>query len=280
MIRKKLRKSAGDVLFYGMVGLVVFFIAFPFLWQILTSFKPPEQLYKMPPDWWPSRFYLGSYQAVFITRPFLTNLKNSFIVAGTTTLFSLLVGSLSAYALARLHFRGKRLILSMVLAVSMFPGIAIVSPLFLFMRNIGLLNTYFALILPYTTFTMPLTIWVLTNFFKEIPFDLEEAARVDGCTPLRAFAQVIMPLAAPGMFTTAILVFIFAWNEFLLALIFTTKAALRTVTVAIAMFPGEHEIPWGDIAAASVVVTVPLIILVLIFQRRIIAGLTAGAVKG
>jgi multiple sugar transport system permease protein len=207
-------------------------------------------------------------------------LKNSFIVASSTTLFSLFVSSFAAYALARLKFKGKAIILSLVLSVSMFPGIAIVSPLFIFLKNVNLLNSYLGLILTYTTFAIPLSLWILTSFFKEIPFELEESAKVDGATPMQAFLKIIMPLATPGMFTTAILTFIAAWNEFLFALVFNTQDSMRTVPVGIAMFPGEHDLPWGDIAAASVVVTVPLIIMVLLFQKRIISGLTAGAVKG
>jgi multiple sugar transport system permease protein len=266
--------------FYVAVSLFVLMIIFPFVWQIITSLKPPDQLYKMPPDWISNRFYLGSYMSVFFKRPFLGYLENSFIVSTTTTLFCILIGSFCAYAIARLKFKGKRIILTLVLTVSMFPSVAILSPLFLILKDFKLLNTYSGLILPYTTFALPLTIWILTSFFREIPKELEESAQIDGCSRMKAFWKVIVPLAAPGVFTTAILVFIHAWNEFLFALSFMTADKMRTVPVGIAMFPGEHDVPWGDIAAASVVVTVPLIILVLIFQRRIIAGLTSGGVKG
>lgn len=253
---------------------------FPFIWQLLTSIKPPEQINKIPPDWLPKYFYIEYYMNVFQKRPFLVYLKNSLIVSTATTLFSLAIGSFAAYALARLRFSGKKIILALILSVSMFPHIATLSPMFLFLREMKLLNTYAGLVLPYTTFAMPLTIWILTSFFKEIPKDLEEAAIVDGSSHFGAFFKITLPLAAPGMFTTAILVFIAAWNEFLYALSFMAKDSMRTVPVAIAMFPGEHDLPWGDIAAASIVVTVPLIIMVLFFQRRIIAGLTAGGVKG
>jgi multiple sugar transport system permease protein len=170
--------------------------------------------------------------------------------------------------------------LGLVLTVSMFPSIAILSPLFIILKKLALLNTYTGLILPYTTFGLPMAIWILTSFFRDIPGELEESAYIDGCSRIQSFVKVIVPLAAPGVFTTAILIFIHAWNEFLFALSFMSKDTMRTVPVAIAMFPGEHDLPWGDIAAASVVVTVPLIIMVLVFQRRIIAGLTAGGVKG
>jgi multiple sugar transport system permease protein len=174
----------------------------------------------------------------------------------------------------------KGFILITILSVSMFPPIATVSPLFLIIRSMGLRDTYLALIFPYATFALPLSIWILTNFFREIPDELNEAAVIDGCTPFQTFRRIFLPLAAPGVFTAAILIFIFAWNEFLLALTFTATEKSRTIPVGIALFPGLHEIPWAEIAAASIIVTVPLILIVLIFQRRILAGLTAGAVKG
>lgn len=265
--------------FYLGVGLFVLITMFPFFWQLITSLKSPQELYLMPPTWWPS-FDFRSYVAVFTERPFLTYLKNSFIVSSLTTLYCIAIGAFCAYALAKLQFRFKRLILSLVLAVSMFPTIAILSPIFILLKDLKLLNTYAGLILPYTTFGLPLTIWILTGFFREIPKELEESAAMDGCSKLGTFFRIILPLATPGIFTTAILVFIHSWNEFLFALSFMTTDEMRTVPVGIAMFPGQHELPWGDISAASIVVTVPLIILVLIFQRRIISGLTAGAVKG
>jgi multiple sugar transport system permease protein len=267
-------------LFYAAVWIFVLVVMFPFFWQITTSLKPPDQLYKMPPDWIPSPVYFGGYIATFTKHPFTIYLENSLIIAAATTLYSIIIGSLCAYAVARLNFSGKRIILMLVLAVSMFPSIAILSPLYILLRQFNLLNTFQGLIFPYTTHGLPLTIWVLASFFKEIPIELEESARIDGTTRLGAFWRVIVPLAAPGVFTTAILVFIAAWNEFLFAFSFMTKDIMRTVPVGIAMFPGEHDLPWGDLSAASVIVTVPLIIMVLLFQRRIISGLTSGAVKG
>lgn len=229
----------------------------------------------------PTRFpVLANYARVFQQHPFLTYLRNSAVVATCTTLLCLLVGSLCAYALARLTFRFRDAVLSLVLAVSMFPPIAVVSPLFLMLKHAHLLNTYAALVLPYTAFGLPLTIWTLNSFFRELPRDLEESARVDGCTRFQAFVKIILPLAAPGVFTCAILVFIGAWNEFLFALVFITKPILRTVPVGITMIPGQFEMPWGTIFAAATVVTLPLVVVVFLFQKRIIAGLTAGAVKG
>lgn len=277
-----LKERITGFLVYLGVGLFVIFCLAPFLWIVSTSLKAPGQLHTRPPEIisWPP--FWRNYVEVFRGRPFAQNIWNSVVVAGWATFLSLVVGSFAAYALARLKFKGRDLILSMVLAVSMFPGIAIVSPLYLSFSRLGLVNTKLALIFPYITFSMPLTIWTLTAFFRELPMELEEAAKVDGCTPVQAFRKVIIPLTAPGVFTCAILVFIFAWNEFLFARTFMNNASSYTVPVAMQLFEGvgDYTIPWGQIAAASVVVTLPLIILVLAFQKRIVAGLTAGAVKG
>jgi ABC-type sugar transport system, permease component len=209
----------------------------------------------------------------------LTYLWNSTVVATLTTAYCLVVASLAAYALARLEFKGKAVVLGLVLAVSMFPQIATISPIFLFMQETGLTNSYLGLILPYTTFALPLAVWNLTVFYRKIPVDLEEAAKIDGATVLQTFRKIILPLAMPGTFTTAILVFLAAWNEFFFALTINTEEAMKTVPVGIVMFQGQYTIPWGEIAAASIIVTIPLVIMVLIFQKRIISGLTAGAVK-
>lgn len=267
-------------LLYLLIGFVLLLMLFPFYWVLVTSLKSSAEIFASPPELLPKGFHLPNYLSVFTRQPFHIYLKNSFIVASLTTLFCLLLGSLAAYALARLRFRGKSLILAVVLAVSMFPPIAIVSPLFLVLKKLHLLNTYPALIFPYTTFAMPLTIWILTSFFRQLPGELEEAARVDGCSPLVTFWKILLPLAAPGVFTCAILVFIASWNEFLFALTFTTSNLMRTVPVGITMYPGEYEMPWGTIFAAATLVTVPLIVIVLLFQKRIISGLTVGAVKG
>ncbi len=268
--------------FYLFVAAFVAFCLAPFVWLAITSLKLPTDLYLIPPKLLPIPLDASNYVTIWQGRPFLQNILNSVVVASSATAISLLVGSLCAYALARLRFWGKDLILTMVLAVSMFPGIAIVSPLYLFFANLGIINTQPSLILPYVTFTLPLCIWLLTAFFRDLPFELEEAAKVDGASPLQAFWKVIVPLAAPGVFTAAILVFIYAWNEFLFARTFMNRAESYTVPPAISLFEGTGTfvIPWGQITAASVVVTLPLIVLVLVFQRRIIAGLTAGAIKG
>ncbi|MEW6665458.1 MAG: carbohydrate ABC transporter permease [Thermodesulfobacteriota bacterium] len=251
----------------------------PLLWQLLTSLKPDREITQLPPMI-PDHVTLDHYMAVFQGRPFLRVIVNSAAVASMTTCLSLAVGSLCAFALAKLRVPFKALLLGFVLSASMFPPIATVSPLYLLIRALGLRDTWWALVLTYTSFSLPLSVWILTNFFRQIPDEVYLAARLDGCTPLQGFLRIMLPLSAPGLFTTAILVFIFSWNEFLFALTFTATAASRTVPVAIALFPGVHEIPWGDMAAASVMVTIPLVVLVFAFQRRIIEGITAGAVKG
>jgi multiple sugar transport system permease protein len=259
--------------------LVAMYSLAPFLWQIVTSLKPAHELTSLPPLL-PSRIELASYLAIFSDSPLLRAVFNSLIVAGGTTLLALVIGALAGFALARLRIRRRAAILAGVLVVSMFPPIATVSPLFLLLNALGLHDTLLALILTYTTFSLPLAIWLLTNFFRSIPEELYIASRVDGCTPFQSFYRVMLPLASPGLAAAALLVFIFSWNEFLYALSFTATTAARTVPVAIALFPGLHEVPWGDIAAASVAVTLPLLVLAMVFHRRIVDGLTAGAVKG
>ncbi len=259
--------------------LVALFCLAPLMWQLLISLKPASQITRLPPLL-PQTITGKHYVSIFTQHPFAGIILNSIIVAGCTTALSMLFGTTAAFALAKLKLKAKIVILGFILSISMIPPIATVSPLYLVIRAIGLRDSVWALILTYTTFSLPLCIWVLTNFFKAIPDELYLAARVDGCTPFQAFYKIMLPLAAPGVFATAILVFIFCWNEFLFALTFTTTTASRTIPVGIALFPGLHEMPWGDIAAASVVVIMPLVILILVFQRRIVAGLTAGAIKG
>ncbi|MCP3169376.1 carbohydrate ABC transporter permease [Myxococcus qinghaiensis] len=269
-----MRQRAGLGTALAVVAFLTFFLG-PFFWQVLTSLWPDGELTRS----WPSHLTLESYVSVLWGRPFLRVVLNSLVVAALTTVFCLVIGSAAAFALAKLEFRGKGLLLSAALAVSMFPPIATVSPLYLILRAVGLRDSLVGLALPYATFAMPLTLWVLTSFFRQLPDELYRAARVDGCTPFQAFRRVLLPLAAPGLATTAILVFIFAWNEFLFALTFLTTPEKRTVPVAISLFASEYREPWGEIAAASVVATLPLVVLTVLFQRRIVSGLTAGAVK-
>jgi multiple sugar transport system permease protein len=259
---------------------IVLFCLFPFYWLINISLKSPQELQSssfLPPS--PN---LDNYKKVFEDPQFTSALRNSAIVALSTTFLALAVGSFCAYALARLRLRGKYWILAIVLSISTFPQIAIAAPLFKLWSDIGLFNTWIGLIIPYLTFALPLTVYILVSFCREIPKDLEEAALVDGATHFEAFRKVVVPLAAPGLATAGILAFIAAWNEFLLAVTLTSSSKARTVPAAIAFFTGatEHEVPYGSISAASVVISVPLIVMVLLFQKRIVAGLTAGAVKG
>lgn len=265
--------------FYILLLMVIMYCLAPLIWQFITSIKPEHELTMLPPIL-PEEATTSHYISIFKGHPFLRIILNSAVVAASTTILSIITGSLCAFGIAKLKIRYKALILGFVLSVSMFPPIATVSPLYIIIRALELRDTLFALIITYATFSLPLSIWILTNFFREIPDEIYLAARVDGCSPFQAFYKIMLPLSAPGIFTAAILIFIFSWNEFLFALTFTSTTASRTIPVAIALFPGLHEVPWGDIAAASIVVTIPLIILVFAFQKRIIEGLTAGAVKG
>lgn len=268
---------------YTAVVVVVLFALGPFYWTIATSLKSGLELNFSPPTLYPHSVTTENYTSVLTSTGssyFVADLKNSTIVASITTILCLIFGSLCAYAIARMKFLGKTVVLSIVLAVSMFPVIALVGPLFVTFSSWGIYNTYAALIIPDLVFTLPLTIWFLTSFFRDLPRDLEEAALVDGDTRLGALWHVIVPLTAPGVFTTAILSFIYTWNDFLFGLTMTTDQTAQPVTVAITLFGGQYAIPWGEIAAAAVIVTIPLVIMVLIFQRRIVSGLTAGAVKG
>ncbi len=263
-------------LLFAVVAAVTF-CAGPFLWQALTSLRPEGEITRID---LPSELSIQSYIGAFTGRPFGRVILNSFLVASFTTLLCLAVGASAAFALAKLEFRGKNLLLGLSLVVSMFPPVATVSPLYLVIRALGLRDHLAGLVMPYTTFALPMTLWILTGFFRDLPDELYRAARIDGCTPFQAFRRVLLPLIAPGIGTTAILVFIFSWNEFLYALTFTSSPEKRTIPVAISLFAAEHKEPWGEIAAASVVATLPLILITLLFQRKIIAGLTAGAVKG
>jgi multiple sugar transport system permease protein len=264
--------------FYFLLILVTFYCLGPYGWQLVTSLKPETRLTRLPPVF-PEDPTLAHYGSISRDPLFWRVIWNSVGVASLTTVLSLLMGSLGAFGLAKLRVRYKTVILGFVLSTTMFPPIATVSPLYILIRALHLRDTWWALVITYTTFSLPLSLWVLTHFFQEIPDDIFLAAWVDGCSSFQIFYKIMVPLAAPGMFSAAILVFIFSWNEFLYALTFTSTEASRTVPVAIALFPGIHELPWGEIAAASIVVTIPLIGLVFACQKRIVEGLTAGALK-
>lgn len=269
-------------LFYAAVAGVVLWSLGPFLWQVVTSLKPSAEVMRVPPTYWPSEPTFASYAQVFKTRPFATYILNSAVVALGTTALCTALGTLAAYAFARLPLPGGTLAVRAILFVALFPPTVLVVPLYRLVQSLGLLNDPLGLILPYAALNLPFTVWVLMTFFKAIPRDLEEAAAVDGLSRWQTLWRVVFPLAAPAVATTAILVFIFSWNEFLLALVFMSKDAARTVPVGIAMLSGvtTYEVPWDQISAAVVVTTLPVVLLVLAFQRRIVEGLTAGAVKG
>ena len=264
------------------VAIIVAWSLAPFLWQVITSLKPPAEVVSVPPTYWPSSPTIASYFKIFENRPFATYILNSFIIALGTTALCTGIGTLAAYAFARLSLPGGKWAVRAILVVALFPPTILVVPLYKLVKAFGLLNSPFGLILPYTALNLPFTIWVLMTFFKQIPRDIEEAAAVDGLSRWGTLMKIILPLSAPAVATTGILVFIFSWNEFLLALTFMSRDAARTVPVGIALLSGVtmYEVPWDQISAAVVLTTIPVVLMVLAFQKRIIEGLTAGAVKG
>lgn len=274
------RRSISERILLGLgIAFAVSGSLFPFLWFVLTSLKSPLAVEAIPPTWWPDG-NLGFYRSALVEHQLLAYTGNSVFVAGATTVLSLVLAIPAGYALARVSMAGKPWILWGLLTISMFPQIVIAGPIWQLLSRLGGLNTHWGLILPYIALTLPLAIWILATFFKDLPHELEEAARVDGCTAWQALSRVMIPLAAPGIFTAAILTFIYAWNEFFFALLILTDPEKQTLPVGIALFQGEFTMPWGELAAASVLATLPLIVLVLLFQRGIISGLSAGAVKG
>ena len=266
--------------FYLFVALFVLLALGPIIWIFRMSIITNGEITASTPTLIPQTPTLEHYRTIFTDPTFLRSILNSVIISGVTTVICLSLGSLAAYAIARLRFRFKSSFLTLILALAFFPPVAIIGPLFLIFSSINLVNTYAAIIIPDVVFALPLTVWLLVAFFKELPFDLEEAAKVDGASTLQAFWKVIVPLSAPGVFTTAILTFIFAWNEFLFATTFSFDSSIQPTTVIIPSFAGIFTINYGAQAAAAIVVTVPVVVLVFLFQRRIVSGLTSGAVKG
>jgi trehalose/maltose transport system permease protein len=270
--------------FWILIAVIFIFAVFPFYWALRSAFTPDGDLFKTPVEYFPSNPTLTNFREVLSSGDFQRALLNSAIVAGSVTLISLALGALAGYALGRFRFRGRNTALYLMLSMTIFPQIAILGALYKLINNFHLYNTLGALIMSYMIFTLPFTVWVLTQFVRGLPKDLEEAAYIDGATPFQTFYKVILPLIAPGLVTTGLLAFIAAWNEFLYALSFTQTVDKHTVPVAIVTFTGKSgssfQIPWGQIMAATIIVTVPLIALTLLLQRRILAGLTAGAVKG
>lgn len=266
--------------FWGLIILA--WALFPLLWMVSLAFKSPSTFRAGDPSFFPDEWTWQNFSTVFSDELFTSALRNSFGIAIIATALSVVVAMFAAYAIARLEFPGKKLLLSMALGIAMFPQAALVGPLFNMWRGLGIYDTWIGLIIPYLTFALPLSIWTMSAFFRQIPWEMEQAAQVDGATPWQAFRKVIVPLAAPGVFTTGILTFFFCWNEFLLAASLTSTDRARTVPAALSFFTGssQFESPVTAVMAASVVVTIPVVILVLVFQRRIVAGLTSGAVKG
>jgi multiple sugar transport system permease protein len=266
---------------WGLAGLViVVYTLLPVAWIVSLSFKQGDDINNK--RFLPSHWSLDNYRTVFDTNLFTSALRNSIGISLIATTISVILATLAAYAMARLEFKGKRFVLSTALAIATFPTVALVGPLFDMWRSLGIYDTWLGLIIPYMSFTLPLSIWVLSAFFREIPWEMEQAAQVDGATAWQAFRKVIVPLAAPGVFTAAILTFFFAWNDFVFGISLSATSDSRPVPAALAFFTGESffQQPTAAISAAVVIVTIPVIVLVLIFQRRIVSGLTSGAVKG
>jgi trehalose/maltose transport system permease protein len=281
-MNKQTRQFIGSILFWCLIVFVFFYLVFPFYWALNSSLKTEAELQQTPATFWPENLVIDNYKAIFQNDRFVRGLINSLIVAASTTVLCLMVGSFGAFALGKLRFRGKTPSLYLILAMTMFPQIAVLSGLYAVITKLNL-HPIPSMILSYMIFTMPFTVWVMTSFFKGLPGEIMQSAQVDGATPFQTFHMILLPLTMPALVTTGLLAFIAAWNEYLFALTFTTiDPDSRTVPVAIALFTGQvaRQEPFGEIMAASVAVTVPLIILVLVFQQKIMAGLTAGAVKG
>ncbi|PHV23264.1 sugar ABC transporter permease [Janthinobacterium sp. BJB446] len=253
---------------------------FPALWILFTSLKTESELTQKPITYWPHEPTIGNFISAFQDQPLLTFLTNSLIVAGLSTLLSLFISALAAYAIARLRLRFRGLILTAIIGVSMFPLVTLMVPLFEIMRSLGLLNSYWALVLPYTVLNLPICTLMMVSFFQDIPRDIENAAMLDGCTRLSALWRIVLPLAAPGVATAAILAFVNSWDEFLLALSMNSAVAYRTLPVGIQLYQGEFAFPWPIISAALVVAIVPIVVLIVIFQEKVVSGLTSGGLKG
>lgn len=261
-------------------GIVILNGFFPAVWILFTSLKTEAELVHKPITWWPADPIIGNYVRAFNDQPLLHYLKNSLVVATGATVVSLIVAACAAYAIARLNLKRRQLILTCIVASSMFPLVTLLVPIFETMRTLGWLNTYIALILPYVVLNLPVCTLVLVSFFQSIPRDLENAAMIDGCTRLGALWRVVVPLAAPGVFTAGILAFVNAWDEFLLALSLNSSPAVRTLPVGITLYQGEFSFPWPIISAALIVAIVPIAILIAVFQERVVGGLTQGGLKG
>ena len=263
--------------------MLIFFlviILLPFYWMVVTSFKPDLSLGAYPPSLFPHHFTLQHYHDAFVNDNFGIYIRNSVVVACTTTVIVLPFASMAGFAIARLPIRGKVTMLISLLIISMFPAISVVSPLYMLLRQVGWLNSYQALIIPYTAFNLPFAIWIMRNYFLQIPKALYEAAKIDGASVFQTYARIFVPLTTPGMFTAAVFTFVAAWTEFFMALTFNSSDSMRTIPVGIALFSGQFSVPYGTIFAGSVVAILPIVILTIVFRKWIVSGLTQGAVKG
>ncbi|MBA7493582.1 Trehalose transport system permease protein SugB [subsurface metagenome] len=278
--QKKARRIVSEVSFYIVAILIAFICLLPVIWIFFTSIKIPKEIYAFPLIYIPRQPTLKNYLEVFLgSVNFGRYLLNSLIVSSFATLLSIGLSSIASYSLARLRYRGRKAILLCTLGLFMFPPMAIIPTLFLFFRLIGFTNTYYGLILAHSAFFSPIAIWILTNYFKTIPMDLEDAARIDGCTSLQILKNIIFPLSLPGLVSAGLIVFIFSWNEFLASLVLLSKNHLRTAVVGISLYPGEYAFPWELISTAIVLAIIPLILFTLFFQKYIVSGLTSGALK-
>lgn len=278
-VNDSLQRIGETVGFYGAVAILVVVSFFPVIWIFITSLKVPSTISQFPVQYLPNPFTLGNYRRALEQAPFATYLFNSFVIASATAIIDVVLGAMAGYTLSRLEFRGKLPLLMFILISAMLPFIGRLIPLFTLFRSAGLLNTYLGLILPYAAFQLPFSVWIFQAYFKELPASLEEAALMDGLSHLGVLFRIILPVSAPAMATTAIIVFVYAWNEFLFALTFMTQDSMRTITVGIALYQGEYSFPWGTISAATFMSIIPLVLFILFFQRKIVKGLTAGIGK-
>lgn len=261
---------------------VIFFVGniiFPFIWQLINSFKTQVDLFSIPPVFWPSEWTLDNYREVFTMQPFLLYLKNSFVISTMVTIICILIGSMASYSISRTNIKGKKLFMVGLLTITLLPPITIINPIYRLLKTMGLLNTYLGLTLANTTLQLPMTVWFLQGFFQKIPKSIEESAELDGASVIQVFFRIILPLVLPGVFTVGILTFIGAWNQYLFAQVLNPLKIRRTVTVGLTLYQTDYTVPWGTMTAASVIITFPLIIMVLIMQRRIISGMLDGGIK-
>lgn len=279
VINKKIKRRMSEFLYGLFIVCFVGSICFPFFWQLVNSFKTQGDLFSIPPIVFPTKWSLENYIDVFMRQPFHLYIKNSFVISILVTLICIVVGSMASYSLSRTNIKGKKLFMLGLLTITLLPPITIINPIYRLLKVMGLLNTYWGLALANTTVLLPMTVWFLQGFFQKIPRSLEESAEIDGASVLQVFTKIIVPLVAPGIFTVSILTFIGAWNQYLFAQVLNPLKIRRTVTVGITLYQTDYTIPWGTMTAASIVITVPLIIMVLVMQKRIVSGLMDGGIK-